>query len=75
VYVGHFKCNIRRLTDYPGLWAYTRDLYQHESVAETINMHHIKHHYYGSHATINPTGIVPVGPELNPREPHGREQL
>jgi putative glutathione S-transferase len=72
VYVGHFKCNIRRLADYPNLWAYTRDLYQHEGVAETINMHHIKDHYYGSHETINPTGVVPVGPELNLNEPHGR---
>jgi putative glutathione S-transferase len=72
VYVGHFKCNIRRLADYPNLWAYTRDLYQHEGVADTINMHHIKDHYYGSHETINPTGVVPVGPELNLNEPHGR---
>ena len=72
VYVGHFKCNIRRLADYPILWAYTRDLYQHEGVADTINMHHIKHHYYGSHETINPTGVVPVGPALNLNKPHGR---
>jgi putative glutathione S-transferase len=72
VYVGHFKCNIRRLADYPNLWAYTRDLYQHEGVADTINMHHIKHHYYGSHETINPTGVVPVGPALNLNKPHGR---
>jgi len=72
VYVGHFKCNIRRLADYPNLWAYTRDLYQHEGVADTINMHHIKDHYYGSHETINPTGVVPVGPELNLHEPHSR---
>ncbi len=72
VYVGHFKCNIRRLVDYPNLWAYTRDLYQHEGVADTINMHHIKHHYYGSHETINPTGVVPLGPALNLNESHGR---
>ena len=72
VYVGHFKCNIRRLADYPNLWAYTRDLYQHEGVAETVDMHHIKHHYYESHETINPTGVVPVGPALNLNEPHGR---
>jgi len=72
VYVGHFKCNIRRLADYSNLWAYTRDLYQHEGVADTINMHHIKDHYYGSHETINPTGVVPVGPELNLNEPHSR---
>ncbi len=72
VYVGHFKCNIRRLADYPHLWAYTRDLYQHEGVAATINMQHIKDHYYGSHYTINPAGVVPVGPELNLNEPHNR---
>ena len=72
VYVGHFKCNIRRLADYPNLSAYTRELYQHEGVADTINMHHIKDHYYGSHETINPTGVVPVGPELDLSEPHGR---
>jgi putative glutathione S-transferase len=75
VYVGHFKCNIRRLRDYPNLGAYTRDLYQHEGVAETIDMHHIKHHYYVSHEMINPTAVVPVGPELNLWEPHGRDQF
>lgn len=75
VYVGHFKCNIRRIEDYPALWAYTRELYQHANVAETINMHHIKHHYYVSHKTINPSGVVPVGPELDLFEPHGREHL
>ena len=72
VYVGHFKCNIRRLADYPNLWAYSRDLYQHEGVAETINMYHIKQHYYGSHETINPTGVVPLGPALSLNEAHGR---
>ena len=72
VYVGHFKCNIRRLVDYPNLWAYTRDLYQHEGVAETVNMQHIKHHYYESHDMINPTGVVPAGPQLDLWEPHGR---
>ena len=72
VYVGHFKCNIRRLADYPNLWAYTRELYQYEGVAKTINMHHIKHHYYVSHTTINPSGVVPVGPELDLHAPHGR---
>ncbi len=75
VYVGHFKCNIRRLTDYPNLWAYTRELYQTEGVAETINMFHIKHHYYVSHTTINPHGIVPVGPKLDFTAAHGREHL
>ncbi|MGD9021847.1 MAG: glutathione S-transferase family protein [Lysobacterales bacterium] len=73
VYVGHFKCNIRRIADYPNLWAYTRDLYQHPGVAQTIDMHHIKHHYYESHATINPSGVVPAGPELDMSAPHGRD--
>ena len=75
VYVGHFKCNTRRLEDYPKLWAYTRELYQYENVAETINMHHIKHHYYISHTTINPSGVVPVGPVLDPGAPHDRGQV
>ena len=75
VYVGHFKCNIRRLEDYPNLWAYTRELYQFGAVAETINMHHIKYHYYVSHTTINPSGVVPIGPELDLNMPHGREQI
>lgn len=75
VYVGHFKCNIRRLEDYPNLWAYTRELYQYENVADTINMHHIKHHYYVSHTTINPSGVVPVGPELDLSKPHDREKI
>ena len=75
VYVGHFKCNIRQLRDYANLWAYTRDLYQHEGIASLINMHHIKHHYYGSHATINPSGVVPAGPVLDFLEPHTRDSL
>ena len=75
VYYGHFKCNRQRLVDYPHLWAYTRELYQMPGVAETVNFHHIKHHYYGSHRTINPTGIVPKGPDLDFTEPHGRETL
>ncbi|OCJ11410.1 glutathione-dependent reductase [Rhizobium sp. AC27/96] len=75
VYVGHFKCNIRRIADYPNLSAYLRDLYQVAGVAETVNLVHIKHHYYRSHKTINPTGIVPIGPELDLDRPHGREQL
>lgn len=65
VYVSHFKCNLRRLVDHPNLWAYTRDLYQHPGMGDTVNMYHIKHHYYESHRHINPTGIVPVGPEIN----------
>jgi putative glutathione S-transferase len=75
VYVGHFKCNLRRIADYPNLSGYLHDLYQVPGVADTVNMTHIKHHYYGSHATINPTGIVPVGPELDLDRPHGREAL
>lgn len=72
VYVGHFKCNRRRIADYPHLSGYLRDLYQHPGIAETCDFHHIKHHYYQSHLTINPTGIVPVGPDLDLQRPHGR---
>lgn len=75
VYVGHFKCNKRRIADYPHLSGYLRDLYQVPGVAETVNFDHIKRHYYGSHATINPTGIVPKGPELDLDAPHGRGDL
>ncbi|MFK0162369.1 glutathione S-transferase family protein [Rhizobium sp. NPDC090279] len=75
VYVGHFKCNIRRIADYASLSAYLRDLYQIAGVAETVDIEHIKKHYYGSHKTINPTGIVPVGPKLDFDRPHGRERL
>lgn len=72
VYVGHFKCNLRRIVDYPALSGYVRDLYQHPGIAGTCDFHHIKHHYYQSHLTINPTGIVPVGPALDLTAPHGR---
>ena len=75
VYVGHFKCNLKRIADYPNLSAYVRDLYQHAGVAETVRMDHIKSHYYGSHETINPTRNVPVGPEIDYMAPHGREHL
>jgi putative glutathione S-transferase len=64
VYVGHFKCNRRRIADYPRLSAYTKRLYEHPGVAETVDFGHIKRHYYESHRQINPTGIVPVGPDL-----------
>ena len=64
VYYGHFKCNLRRLVDYPRLWRYARALYRMPGVAGTVNFDHIKRHYYGSHRTINPTGIVPEGPLL-----------
>jgi putative glutathione S-transferase len=75
VYVGHFKCNIRRLVDYPNLSAFVRDIYQRPGVAGTVNFEHIKRHYYQSHRSINPTGIVPVGPALDFTAPHGRERL
>jgi len=64
VYVGHFKCNRRRIADYPHLSAYTKRLYEHPGVADTVDFGHIKRHYYESHRQINPTGIVPVGPDL-----------
>ncbi|MDJ0942619.1 MAG: glutathione S-transferase family protein [Kiloniellales bacterium] len=72
VYHGHFKCNLRRLVDYPNLWAYTRELYQVPGIAETVNLHHIVQHYYASHLSVNPTGIVPRGPEIDFMAPHGR---
>jgi len=75
IYVGHFKCNLKRLVDYPNLWAYTRDLYQQPGISETVNMHHIKQHYYGSHSSINPTGIVPLGPEIDYYQAHHRHLL
>jgi len=75
VYVGHFKCNLRRLVDHPNLWAYARELYQHPGVAATTDFSHIKQHYYQSHRTINPSGIVPAGPDLDFLSPHGRERL
>jgi len=75
VYVGHFKCNLRRIEDYPNLSNYLRELFQVPGVAETVNMLHIKAHYYGSHKTINPTGIIPVGPEYDYTRPHDRDRL
>lgn len=75
VYVGHFKCNLRRIADYRHLSNYLRDLYQTPGIAETVNMVHIKGHYYQSHLTINPTGIVPMGPAIDLDGPHGRERL
>lgn len=75
VYYGHFKCNLRRLVDYPALWAYTRELYQWPGIADTVDFGHIKGHYYRSHPTINPTRIVPLGPVIDFDEPHGREAL
>ena len=73
VYVGHFKCNLRRIADYPNLSGYLRDLYQQPGIAETVNLDHIKRHYYMTHPQINPTGVVPKGPEMDLEAPHGRE--
>jgi putative glutathione S-transferase len=75
VYYNHFKTNKKRLMDYPNLWAYTRELYQVPGVAETVNMDHIKHHYFASHSSINPTGVVPKGPEIDFMVAHGREKM
>lgn len=75
VYHGHFKLNRRRILDYPNLWGYLRDLYQQPGVADTVNLEHIRQHYYYSHAQINPTRIVPLGPILDLNAPHGREDL
>ncbi|MEO1318933.1 MAG: glutathione S-transferase family protein, partial [Pseudomonadota bacterium] len=75
VYVGHFKCNIRRIADYPALSGFTRELYQVPGVKERTRLDHIKYHYYASHETVNPTRIVPVGPALDLDVPHGRDRL
>jgi len=75
VYYGHFKCNLRRIVDYPNLWNYLRDLYQVPGVAETVNLVQIKRHYYASHATINPTRIVPKGPALDFHAAHDRSRF
>ena len=75
VYVGHFKCNQRRIADYPNLSNYTRELFQVPGVAETVNLEHIKKHYFGSHETVNPTRIVPVGPKIDYRAAHDRDRF
>ena len=75
VYVGHFKCNLRRIGDYPNLSNYLRDLYQYPGIAETVNMEHIKQHYYYSHHTINPSQIVPKGTEIKLQAPHNRDRF
>jgi len=75
VYHGHFKCNRQRIADYPNLSNYTRDLYQAPGIAATVNMHHIKSHYYGSHRQINPTGIVPLGPVQDFTAAHDRARF
>lgn len=75
VYVGHFKCNLRRIVDYPNLWGYLRDLYQIPGIAQTVHLEHIKAHYYGSHDTINPTLIVPLGPVIDFYQAHERAKF
>ena len=75
VYVGHFKCNLRRIADFTNLSGYVRDLYQQPGIAATVNMEHIKNHYYASHETINPSRVVPVGPHTDFTLPHNRSKL
>jgi len=75
VYHGHFKCNLRQLRDYPNLWNFTLELYQLPGVAETVNLEHIRKHYYGSHESVNPTLIVPIGPEIDYTARHDRERF
>jgi len=75
VYYVHFKCSVRRLVDYPNLWNYTKELYQLPGVAETVNVDHIKEHYYTTHESVNPKRIVPVGPDVDYTEPHDRDRL
>jgi putative glutathione S-transferase len=75
VYFGHFKCNLRRIVDFPHLDGYLRDLYQLPGIAATVNLDHIKRHYYYTHEDINPTRIVPLGPLLDFTRPHDRERL
>jgi glutathionyl-hydroquinone reductase len=75
VYYGHFKCNLRRIVDYPNLYGYLRDLYQIPGIAETVDFDHIKRHYYVTHDDINPTRIVPIGPLQDLEAPHGRDRL
>ena len=75
VYYGHFKCNLRRIIDYPNLQGYLMDLYQQRGIADTVNFDHIKRHYYMTHTAINLTRIVPIGPLLDLTKPHGRERL
>ena len=75
VYYSHFKCNLRRIADYPNLWNYLRDLYQQPGVAETVSIDHIKRHYYGSQLKVNPTGIVPIGPIIDFTAPHDRARF
>jgi len=75
VYYGHFKCNLRRIVDYPNVWGYLRDLYHVDRVSQTVNFDHVKRHYYMTHGELNPSRIVPLGPLLDFDAPHGRERL
>ncbi len=75
VYYGHFKCNLKRLIDYPNLFNYVLDIYQHEGIAETVDLDYTKVHYYGSHDTINPTGIIPLGPIQDFKQVHNRNRF
>jgi len=75
VYVGHFKCNIRRIVDYPNLSEYVRDLYQQPGVSATVNMQHIKNHYYASHESVNPSRVIPVGPDIDFSVAHNRDRF
>ena len=75
VYVSHFKCALKRIVDYPNLWAYTRDIYQLPGISDTVDIDYNKAHYYGSHDTVNPHLIIPIGPELNFTEAHNRVSL
>jgi putative glutathione S-transferase len=75
VYHGHFKCNLRRIVDYPNLWGYARDIYQTPGIADTVHVDFIKAHYYGSHANLNPARIIPIGPDIDYWQPHDRASL
>ncbi|KAH9747354.1 GST C-terminal domain-containing protein [Citrus sinensis] len=75
VYAVHFKCNKKLLREYPNLFNYTKDIYQIPSMSSTVNMQHIKRHYYGSHPSINPYGIIPLGPDIDYSSPHDREKF
>ena len=75
VYVGHFKCNKKRIVDYPNIWGYTREIYQMKGIADTVDFEHITKHYMVSHKKINPFGIVSIGPDMDLNQPHGRDKL
>jgi putative glutathione S-transferase len=75
VYYGHFKCNLKRLIDYPNLWNYLKDVYQYPGIKATCNLDHIKRHYYMSQTQVNPNRLVPKGPLINFDEPHDRARF